>query len=257
MRLDFYYFSWQCPLNATMLKLLEEYRDQIEIHLYDISKNRSLAKKMNIFFPTLIVLDGERRYYSPLRKDFLEQVSRGCYPKERPFQPSVSKNFTREIIEPLSLDQVAFACGCCGNITEENCKRKKEFLEQYGLDIYGFLHKNKKGELIGGVEYLPAKEIPYDISHDPDTAFLTCVYMTDAEYDYKSAPLMELEKNLAGKYRRILAISDEKGIFPNGDLEFFRQNGFCEKGVIYEDAHYCRLHLVEKELKKEEERKYR
>lgn len=71
-------------------------------------------------------------------------------------------------------------------------------MEQYGLDIYGFLHKNKKGELIGGVEYLPAKEIPYDISHDPDTAFLTCVYMTDAEYDYKSAPLMELEKNLQG-----------------------------------------------------------
>ena len=53
------------------------------------------------------------------------------------------------------------------------------------MDIYGFIHKNGKGELVGGVEYLPAKVIPYDIPHDDDIAFLTCVYMTDAAYDYK------------------------------------------------------------------------
>ena len=46
--------------------------------------------------------------------------------------------------------------------------------------------------------------------------------MTDAAYDYKSAPLMELEKYLAGEYKRILAISDEKGVFPNGDMQIYR-----------------------------------
>lgn len=51
MRLDFYYFSWQCPLNATMLKLLEEYRDQIEIHLYDISKEQVIGEEDEYFFP--------------------------------------------------------------------------------------------------------------------------------------------------------------------------------------------------------------
>ncbi len=79
------------------------------------------------------------------------------------------------------------------------------------------------------MEYLPAKVIPYDIPHDDDIAFLTCVYMTDAAYDYKSAPLMELEKYLAGEYKRILAISDEKGVFSNGDWTFLSAMDFRMK----------------------------
>ena len=201
-----------------------------------------------MFFPTLIVLDKKKRYYSPLRKSFLEQAANGIYPEEKPFLPTISRNFTKGIIEPISLDKFDIACECCGDKTSENCKKKIEFLKQYELDIYGFIHKNGKGELVGGVEYLPAKVIPYDIPHDDDTAFLTCVYMTDAVYDYKSAPLMKLEKYLAGEYKRILAISDEKGVFPNGDLDFFISNGFQDEGVIFEDENYCRLHLVTKKL---------
>ncbi len=45
MRLDFYYFSYQCPLNENMMGLLEEYRDKIDICLYDISHNFELAEK--------------------------------------------------------------------------------------------------------------------------------------------------------------------------------------------------------------------
>ena len=162
--------------------------------------------------------------------------------------PTISRTFIKGTVEPLSLDKFDIACDCCGDKTSENCKKKIEFLKQYDLDTYGFIHKNGKGELVGGVEYLPAKVIPYDIPHDDDTAFLTCVYMTDAAYDYKSAPLMELEKYLAGEYKRILAISDEKGVFPNGDLDFFISNGFRDEGVIFEDENYCRLHLVTKIL---------
>lgn len=248
MVLDFYYFSYQCLLNDNMIRLLNEYRDKIDINLYDISNNHLLAGEMKMFFPTLIVLDKKKRYYSPLRKSFLEQAANGIYPEEKPFLPTISRNFTKGIIEPLSLDKFDIACECCGDKTSEDCKKKIEFLKQYELDIYGFIHKNGKGELVGGVEYLPAKIIPYDIPHDEDTAFLTCVYMTDAAYDYKSAPLMELEKYLTGEYKRILAISDEKGVFPNGDLDFFISNGFRDEGVIFEDENYCRLHLMTKKL---------
>ena len=85
MTLEFYYFSYQCPLNDNMIQLLNDYRNKIDIALYDISDNSLLAKKMNIFFPTLIVLDKKKRYYSPLRKSFLEQVANGIYPQENPF----------------------------------------------------------------------------------------------------------------------------------------------------------------------------
>lgn len=248
MTLDFYYFSYQCPLNDNMIQLLNEYRDKIEINLYDISNDRLLAREMSIFFPTLIVLDKEKRYYSPLRKNFLDQVINGIYPEEKPFLPTISQTFTREVIEPLYIDKLEIACDCCGDKTRENCEKKTDFLKQYNLDIYGFIHRNMNGELVGGVEYLPANVIPYDIPHDNDTAFLTCAYMTDSIYDYKSAPLMELERYLSCEYKKLIAISDEKGVFPNGDLRFFINNGFEDEGIIFEDENYCRLHIVTKNL---------
>lgn len=45
MVLDFYYFSYQCPLNDNMIRLLNEYRDKIDINLYDISNNHLLQGK--------------------------------------------------------------------------------------------------------------------------------------------------------------------------------------------------------------------
>ena len=44
-------------------------------------------------------------------------------------------------------------------------------------------------------------------------------------------------------------ISDEKGVFPNGDLDFFKRNGYIDEKVIFEDA-YCKLHLLWKKLVK-------
>ena len=51
MVLDFYYFSYQCLLNDNMIRLLNEYRDKIDINLYDISNNHLLAGEMKMFFP--------------------------------------------------------------------------------------------------------------------------------------------------------------------------------------------------------------
>ena len=85
MVLDFYYFSYQCPLNDNMIRLLNEYRDKIDINLYDISNNHLLAGEMKMFFPTLIVLDKKKRYYSPLRKSFLEQAANGIYRRRNLF----------------------------------------------------------------------------------------------------------------------------------------------------------------------------
>lgn len=249
MKLDFYYFSYQCPLNDTMIHLLEKYRGSIDIHMYDISTNSTLAKKMNIFFPTLTVLNETRRYYSPLRKDFLEQVAQGIYPEERPYLPVLSEIYAENIIEPLNMNNIDIACECCGNKTNSNCLKKKQFLEAYHEEIYGFIHKDLEGNLLGGAEYLPANLVPYPVSHNKDIAFITCVYMSDSEYDYKSAPLKALEAYLQNKYSKVIAISDENGIFPNGNLDFFIRNGYQDEGVIFKDSNYCTLHLVSKSLK--------
>lgn len=249
MKLDFYYFSYQCPLNHTMIELLEEYKDRIDIHMYDISHNYSLAKEMNIYFPTLIILDDVRRYYSPLSKSFLEQVMQGLYPEERPYLPQLSDVAIEQIIEPLRKENVSAACECCGNKSEINCMKKQEFLENYKQEIYGFLHIDKVGNLVGGAEYLPSTVVPYHIPHNKEIAFLTCVYMSDTEYDYKSAPLKALEKYLEKDFLKLIAITDEVGVFPNGNLKFFTRNGYKDEGVIFNDVNYCRLHLVSKLLK--------
>ena len=52
MVLDFYYFSYQCPLNDNMIRLLNEYRDKIDINLYDISNNHLLAGNEDVFSHT-------------------------------------------------------------------------------------------------------------------------------------------------------------------------------------------------------------
>lgn len=248
MRLDFYYFSCQCPLNAHMLRLLEKYMDGIDIHCHDFANDFSLAKEMNLFFPTLTVLGGKKRYYSPLSQSFLEQVSQGKYPEEQPYLPRLSDKIMEKIIEPISDKNTHIACDCCGRSSENGCLEKKLFLKNTGLNIYGFLHRDTAGKLLGGAEYLPATLVPYPIVHDEDIAFITCVYMSDEEYDYKSAPLKALEEYLKKTYKKVLVISDEAGVFPNGDMPFFIRNGYKDDGIIYEDTEYCRLHILSKTL---------
>ena len=71
--------------------------------------------------------------------------------------------------------------------------------------------------------------------------------MSDETFDYKSAPLRVLEQYLSKRYKKAIVISDEEGTFPNGDLQFFKKNGYHDEEVIFEDR-YCRLHLLAKDL---------
>lgn len=248
MRLDFYYYSCQCPLNAHMLRLLEQYADKIDIRCYDFANDFQLAEEMNIFFPTLTVLDEKKRYYSPLSQTFLEQISQGKYPEESPYLPKLSDRIVEKIIEPISDKNIHIACDCCGRPSENGCLGKAIFLENTGLNIYGFLHRDALGKLLGGAEYLPAALVPYPIAHDEDIAFITCVYMSDEEYDYKSAPLKALEEYLKKDYKKVVIIADEAGVFPNGDMPFFIRKGYRDDGMVYEDSGYCRLHILSKTL---------
>jgi len=248
MKLDFYYYSYQCPLNDDMIRLLNEYRDKLDISYHDITNDYKTAKELKMYFPMLVVLDNKERYYSPIKRSFLEKAVAGVYPRESAYMPSLSDRVVTKCIEPLNRNNIDLACKCCGNMTQSNCCKKAEFLQTHMAEPYGFIHKDEGGHLIGGAEYLPSLIVPYDIPHDSKVAFITCVYLSDSEHDYKTAPLQALEQYLRGQFTKAIAITDEKGVFPNGDLGFFVRNGYKDEGIIFEDTDYCSLHLVSKWL---------
>lgn len=140
MKLDFYYWSYQCPLNNAMLKLLQEYKDKLDIIYHDISQNFELAQEMNMFFPTLTVINDKHRYFSPVRRNFLDSLCRGQIPKEKPYKPTLGTIEKNVIIKPIKKDNFLIASKCTGQKSLENCKKKIEFLEEQNHLSYGYIN---------------------------------------------------------------------------------------------------------------------
>lgn len=248
MKVDFYYWGCQCPLHGQMMRLLERYRDRLEITCLDVSKAPGLAQQMGMFFPMLTVVQGTRRYFSPLGEVFLDALCRGELPEERPYRCKLG---TKEAIGSLVLltkDNFQVAGACTGQLCKTGCMEKFAWLRELGQSVYGCV--NIAGtRLLGGAEFLPSLLVPYAVPKGRGIAFLTCVYLSDALWDYKSPPLRRLEAYLVHTYRVLEVISDEKGIFPNGDLAFFLRNGYKDQGVVAEEPGYCRLHLLQKTIR--------
>jgi hypothetical protein len=59
---------------------------------------------------------------------------------------------------------------------------KKRFLLDTKQNLYGYIHKDECGNLLGGAEFFPSDLVPYYIPKGDDIAFLTCVYMTDSKF---------------------------------------------------------------------------
>jgi hypothetical protein len=248
MKLDFYYWSYQCPINHEMLNLLSLYKRKVNITIYDISYHPELAKEKKIFFPTLTVVNSNKRYFSPLNTNFMETLCQGKLPIEELYFPQLATiEYTGKIV-PLTPDNYCLAEACTARRSQDNRVKKQCFLRQSGLDICGFLNLDKSDVLLGGVEYMPSVLVPYDIPKDERTAFITCIYLSSDLYDYKSTPLRRLEEYLHGKYDKVLVISDEKGTFPNGDKAFFEKNGYSDDGIVSYEKEYCTLHLMSKNL---------
>ena len=247
MRLDFYYWSYQCPINVEMLSLLSSYKDRLTIYTHDISNDPAVAKALRIYFPTLTIIEGSHRFFSPLSKAFLESICLGDMPIEKSSPLVLGSEVCAGDIVPITKKNYRIACGCTARECNSNCEQKINFLEKLGLNTYGYMNIIQ-GQLRGGAEYIPSALVPYDIPKADDIAFISCVYLSTKEYDYKTPPLRALEQYLGKRYRKVLAITDEKGVFPNGDLAFFLRNGYSDMGIISGEPGYCLLHLVKKSL---------
>lgn len=248
MTIDFYYWGAACPLNVEMLALLEEYRGRLEVASHDIGTDFGLAGRLNMFYPTLTVVNDRFRFFSPIGRAFLECLCRGELPVEKPYRPVLGRVPRVGKILPITSESYELASVCVGHAGCSGCPEKVRFLRRMGLELFGFMNV-VEGRMVGGAEYVPSICVPYPIPREEGQALITCVYLSDGVYDYKSAPLEALERYLAEQYESALVISDEQGVFPNGDLGFFKRHGYEDLGIVAREEGYCTLHLLKKRLR--------
>lgn len=248
MRIDFYYWGMQCPISGETIKLLKGYKDKVQITLHDIAYDIKLAEEQKMFFPFLMVVDQKYRYRNPITKASFESLLQGQQIVEKPYVMENPENIYQGDIIPLTRENISLvAAGCTMTDCKDSCNKKGDFLAKYCDGVFGFINV-KNGKVLGGVEYVPSLNVPYSIPKDRDTAFLTCVYHSSPDNDFKSAPLKALESYLKRKYNRLLAVTDERGNFPNGNLEWFLSQGYKDEKIISVEKDYCTLHLVSKDL---------
>lgn len=250
MQIDFYYWGAQCPINYEMVKLLNSLDSNLfEINIYDITDDKALAKKMNIYFPFLTVFKDSIRWRSPISINLINKIQSGETVKEKPYIVEIpSSKYNGKLIELTNktIGEVKACCTMSG--CSDGCKAKGEFLSHINGEFLGYLNFNGN-KIVGGAEYVPSMVVPYNIPKDEETAFLTCSYLScDLKYDNKSYPLEALEKQLKLKFKKIIAISDEKSVFPNGNLKWFENNGYKDEGLVSIEENYASLHLVSKKL---------
>lgn len=246
MRLSFYYWGQQCPCHGAGLRLLERYEDRLDITRVDITGHPEIALDQGMFFPMLTVVNEIHRYFAPLQPAFLEALCRGELPRQAPYRPKLGTRAVIGTLEPLTRDNLSVAASCTGS-RDCDCREKLAWLEGQGQQVFGVV--NRMGDrLLGGAEFLPGELVPYDIPKGKGIAFLTCLYGSHPQEDYKSGPLQALDVLLRPRYRKIFAVSDEEGVFPNGNLALFLRNGYRDLGLLWQEEGYCRLHLVEKRL---------
>ena len=250
MKIDFYYWKYQCPINNETIILLDKFKFNFEINCYDISTNPQIAIDKNIYFPFLTVFNDTIRWRSPLDKGIIEKIANGEKVTETPYVIKLGeKKFLGEIVELNDSNIHLVSNGCTMNNCLASCSKKKQFLSSQCNNFYGYLNLDN-GKVVGGVEYIPSMKVPYNVPKDEKTAFLTCIYHSSTELDYKAYPLESLEKRLSEEYTSIIAISGEQGTFPNGNLQWFLNRGYIDNGVISIEENYCKLHLVSKRLGK-------
>lgn len=246
MQLDFYYWGSMCPISDEIIQTLSRYTSNINMCFHDITYNPDLAKDKKIFSPFLTIVDSKKRYYGPISETFLQTLCSGIMPEETPYKITMGTVKKSGTVQPITKNNYFLASQCTGRSNCAGCNQKVKMYHNIPDGIIGFMNTDG-GTLLGGVEYFPSLCVPYDIPKGEEIAFITCVYLSDESFDYKSAPLRALEQFLSEKYKKVVVISDEDGTFPNGDSKFFEKNGYHDEKVIFEDS-YCKLHLFTKDL---------
>lgn len=249
MKITFYHWGYQCPIIHETIALLNRYKALMTIEIIDFTDNEDICRENRIYFPFLTIFDDKQRWFRPLDSETIEKYLHGHVLMEKPYIQNWSRVLFEGTTQPLSVDNIArIHKGCTLTGCQDSCNKKADFLKGFGQETFGVIHLDGD-EVVGGAEYLPSLNVPYNIPKDKETAFLTCLYHSSPDYDYKAVPLSALETTLSKSFNAIIAITDAVGSFPNGDLKWFIDNGYADLGVISQEDGYCMLHLVKKHFK--------
>lgn len=254
-QMDFYYWGDQCPYNHIILSLLREIQGEpaYQIRLHDISERPEIAASVQMYSPTLLIFDQTVRWNGPIQLETIQMIHSGTVPGRKPYAVSPGAMLKGEIrfLSEETVPDMAQPCGCSALSC---CRPKAEWVrslkERYGLPHLGVLHY-QDGVCVGGAEFTPSLAVPYPIPRDERSAFLTCSFLSDEVFDYRSWPLRVLEEELSALgYQELLAVVSENVAFPNGPLDWFLARGYVDQGELYfEVRDHARMHLVKKQLK--------
>ncbi len=256
MKIDFYYWGEMCPYNSInigQLKKLEKI-DGYKIGYYDFSRDQGLAKEKSFYSPTFTIINGSIRWTGPLLDRDIEGLAEGVFPVRNVDDFSDGKIIISKELKDLNFTNAHYLKDkCTMNHCGYECEAKGEWISKlqrkYNLDLLGIIHIDGD-RCIGGAEFVPSFEVPYDIPRSEDTAFLTCLYSSDNTFDFKTTPLRKLEGKLVEKgFNNISAVVSPKRNFPNGSMEWFLERGYEKGKFLYrEECDKAEQYLVSKHL---------
>ncbi|MBT9166009.1 MAG: hypothetical protein DDT25_00673 [Chloroflexi bacterium] len=255
--LKFFHFGVQCPHNSHLISLIQRVSKSTGASalIYDISNREDICLQYNIYSPTLLLVNDTIRWNGPFSEKDLLKLLQDVNVKRQPYIVNQSTNRVKGKLVPITAESVEESCvPCFGTDQKHLCNEKRDWvmmmLARAKTEQLGFLHFYR-GKCVGGAEFLPSDLIPYPIPGKAErVAFLTCVFLSDENKDYKSYPLQALTEHLRGRgFKSLLAIASEDVVFPNGPLWWFLAEGFVDRGeVFYESQDQARMHLVEMPL---------
>lgn len=257
--IKFFYFANQCPRNGYLLARIKTiaWKERVPIELFDVSEDPSICEEYRLFSPQMLLVNDQYRLHGPFTNELVLQLLEDeCVDLPHPGFGQ-GKEIIRGDLVPITPKSVLSTCEPCTNTKDIGlCRGKAEWtdgiIRAHRLDHIGYMHTHD-GSCIGGAEFLPSTAVPYPIQDkSEDDAFLTCVYLSHEEYDYKTHPLERLIADLRNwGFGRVSVAAAEKGWFPNGPLSWFEKKGFVDMGLLArEELHDAEIHYMQLDLRR-------
>jgi hypothetical protein len=190
----------------------------------------------------MTIIDGWLRLPSPTKAaTLIEITSKGTIEKNLTTPEAFGREAEVDEIKELKPRDFERICPAlcivhrtlCKGVESTATKKKiawaNEALQKLNSQDIGF-YALKDGQIKSVVEYLPSTHIPYPIpTKDTSIAFITCIYPTGPNFDYKSAVLRKLLRHLKElNYKEVQVIAGRRTPYPNGPVPFFIKHGFSE-----------------------------
>jgi len=252
--LKFFYFGNQCPHSCYLLSRIKTiaWRERVKLHLFDVTDDPETCRKYQIFSPNMLVVNDKHRLHGPFTRERVEALLQDEGTEPRGYAVMQSDNVVRGELTPITSESVLGTSATCAGAEDEGlCRGKSEWVEEMlrksGLKHVGYIH-SMAGKCVGGAEFLPSQNVPYPIPDKrDDNAFLTCSYLSDAEFDFKTHPLERLALDLKEwGFTTLSVVASSDVVFPNGRLSWFEKRGFEDNGVLLtEKLHKAELHFMQ------------